>query len=168
MNIQQALRLLLTEVAFSLLFLISGCANNSEKLTEESSETTKESKQEENSEAKPLLSDMIEIVSVESGWYNEQRPQIKIKFRNKSGGAISDYVKIKYQFVENEEVFDEGNIYLHSGADVDWDDGLSKSKTIKSDYGYPYGGHRHIITAKVCFEDNSPIWQGKVSQKVVF
>lgn len=155
-------------VVFSLMFLISGCANNSGKAAKESFETTKESKQEGNSEAKPLLSDMIEIVSVESGWYNEQRPQIKIKFRNKSGKAISDYVKIKYQFVENEEVFDEGFDFLHTGDDIDWDDGLSKSKTIKSRYGYDYGGVCHTITATVCFGDNSPIWQGKVSQKVVF
>lgn len=165
MNLKRTLKALF---AGATIALISACTNNSIKSENESSETAMEKLYEEKSEVKPLLSDMIEIVSVESGWYNEQRPQIKIKFCNKSGNAISDFVKIKYQFVENEEVFDEGNIYLHSGADVDWDNGLSKSKTITSNYGYPYGGYQHTITAKVCFEDNSPIWQGKVSQKVIY
>lgn len=117
---------------------------------------------------KSSLSDLIEVVSVETGWFNEQRPQIKIKFRNKSGKSINDFIKVKYQFVEGDEVFDEGSQYLHSGSDVDWDNGLCKSCIFRSSYGYSLGGQEHKVRAKVCFEDNSLVWEGNIRQKIVF
>lgn len=114
------------------------------------------------------IADEIEVVSVETGWYGEQRPQVKVKFRNNSGQTIDRFIKVKYQFVENDEVFDEGNTYLHSGADVDWDNGLVKTETFRSAYGYPYGGHRHKMKAKVCFEDNSLVWEGDINQTIIY
>lgn len=114
------------------------------------------------------LADMIEVVSVESGWLNGQRPIITIKFRNNSGNPISDFISIKYQFIENDEVFDEHSLYLHAGSNVDWSNGLCKTRTIESAYGYSYGGSQHKITAIVCFEDNSLIWKGKISQKNIY
>ena len=148
-------------ISLTLMLCLSGCG-----IPEKSDQNTE--RKEASEELKPLMSESIEIVSVETGWYGEQRPQIKIKFRNKSGNPISDFVKIKYLFVENEEVFDEGSEYLHSSSDVNWDNGLSKSKTIRSAYGYPYGGNRHKVTAKVLFDDNSTIWEGAISQKVIY
>ena len=145
-----------------LVLFLTGCNNNPTK-------TSHESNQEINSdESKPQMTDLIEVISVETGWYQEQRPYIKVKFRNKSDNAISDFIKIKYQFVEDGEIFDEGYVYLHSSSDIDWDSGLSKSKTIISSYGYPYGGFKHNINAKVLFDDNSPIWDGIIAKKFIY
>lgn len=121
-----------------------------------------------NEDKEKTLSEIIEVVSVETGWYNEQRPQIKAKFRNKSGKSLNDFIKVKYQFVEGDEVFDEGSKYLHSGSDVDWDNGLCKSCTFRSSYGYSFGGQKHKVRAKVCFDDNSLAWEGNIQQKIVF
>jgi len=120
-----------------------------------------------NEDKKKTLSEIIEVVSVETGWYNEQCPQIKIKFRNKSGKSLNDYIKVKYQFVEGDEVFDEGSKFLHSGSDVDWDNGLCKSCTFRSSYGYSFGGQKHKVRVKVCFDDNSLVWGGNIQQKMV-
>lgn len=130
----------------------------------------KEAKEQSQTEesAKKSLAEEIEVVSVETGWYGEQLPQVKVKFRNVSGQPIDKFVRVKYQFVEDDEVFDEGNVFLHSGADVDWDNGLMKTETFRSAYGYPFGGHRHKVRAKVCFEDNSPIWEGNIRQTVIY
>lgn len=114
------------------------------------------------------ISNNIEVVSVETGWYGEQRPQIKIKFRNISGDDIKDFIKVKYQFIEGDEVFDEGNEYLHASSDVNWENGISKTKVLRSDYGYPLAGHRHNLRAKVCYEDNSLVWEGNISHNVIY
>lgn len=145
-----------------LLPLLISCGNISNS---KENDHRKESKEDVN---KKSIADDIEIVSVETGWYNEQRPQIKIKFRNKSGRSIDEFINVKYQFVENDEVFDEGSSYLHSSANVNWDNGLAKTETYRSSYGYPYGGPKHKVRAKVCFEDNSLIWEGNIAQKAIY
>ena len=119
-------------------------------------------------EKKAPISEMFEIVSVETGWYQEQRPQIKIKFKNKSGKPINESIRVKYQFIENNEIFDENSDFLHLCSDVDWEYGLIKTATYKSSYGYGYGGVRHKVQAKVYFEDNSLIWKGDIEQKIIY
>lgn len=146
-----------------LLPLLIGCG----KVAKQDNNQTEKKEQIEEL-VKKSIADDIEVVSVETGWYGEQRPQVKIKFRNISGGPIDKFIKVKYQFVENDEVFDEGNAYLHSSADVNWDNGLAKTETYRSNYGYPYGGHQHKVRAKICFEDNSLVWEGNVEQKVIY
>lgn len=114
------------------------------------------------------FADKIEVVSVETGWYNEQSPQVKIKFKNVSGKPIDDFIQVKYQFIENDEVFDEGSKILQSSSRVAWDNGLAKTETFRSIYGYPYGGQRHKMRAKVCYDDNSIIWEGDIAQRIIY
>lgn len=119
-------------------------------------------------EKKPPVSEKFEIVSVETGWYQEQRPQIKIKFKNKSGKPINEAITVKYRFIENDEVFDEGFNFLHNYSDINWENGLSKTETYRSSYGYSYGGHLHKVRVKVCFDDNSLIWEGDIKQRIIY
>lgn len=163
-SISPAIRYLKTTIMkrlliFVLPLLLLGCNNFSQKGTEKNVTEQREIEQE------IPLSKVIDVVSVETGWYNEQRPQVKIKFKNNSGKAIHDYIRVKYQFVEGDEVFDEGYSYLHTSDDVDWNDGLSKTKIYRSAMGYRYGGQLHKVRAKICFEDNSLIWEGNIKQK---
>lgn len=119
-------------------------------------------------DAETSLSDMIEVLSVETGWYDEKVPQIKIKFKNVSGKPIDKSIEVKYQFIENDEVMYESTAYLHSSINVDWDNGLAKTETYRSYTGYPFGGHHHDVRAKVCYEDNSIIWEGNIAHKVIY
>lgn len=151
-------------MSLSLLLLSCNNASKGGSKVEQSGDSTEVAV---SNDKEKTLSDLVEVVSVETGWYNEQRPQIKIKFRNKSGKSLNDFIKVKYQFVEGDEVFDEGSKYLHSGSDVDWDNGLCKTCIFRSSYGYSLGGQEHKVRAKVCFEDNSLAWEGNIKQKIV-
>lgn len=146
-----------------LLLALTGCVRSVDQEMNSENEVEQAKGSEEQ-----LMSNNIEVVSVETGWYGEQRPQIKIKFRNISGDDIKDFIKVKYQFIEDDEVFDEGNEYLHASSDVNWETGISKTKIFRSDYGYPLAGHRHNLRAKVCYEDNSLVWEGNISHKVIY
>lgn len=140
--------------------LLLSCNNSQQKIQNAKSNATLEEK--------IAISKMFEIVSVETGWYQEQRPQIKIKFKNVSGKSIDEIISVKYRFIENNEVFDEGTNILHYGSDIAWDNGLSKTETYRSGYGYEYGGHLHKVHVKVCFEDNSLIWEGDIKQRIIY
>lgn len=144
-------------VAFSLL--LSGCAPKSD---------SKEKVTEEIIEESHHISEDIELISIESGWYNLVYPQINIKLKNISGKPINESVKLKYRFVDNNEVLDENSIYLHSFSDVDWDSDLIKNETIRSFNGYKYGWQGHDVKCKICFEDNSVIWEGEIKNKALF
>lgn len=143
--------------AFSLL--LSGCAPKSD---------SKEKMTEEIIEESHHISEDIELISIESGWYNLVYPQINIKLKNISGKPINESVKLKYRFVDNNEVLDENSIYLHSFSDVDWDSDLIKNETIRSLNGYKYGWQGHDVKCKICFEDNSVIWEGEIKNKALF
>ena len=116
----------------------------------------------------PGFADKIEVVSVETGWYDEQLPQVKIKFKNISGYPIADLIQVKYQFIENDEVFYEGSKIIHSGSLVAWENGLAKTEIFRSIYGYPYGGPSHNVRAKFCYDDNSLIWEGDIAQRIIY
>lgn len=144
-----------------LLLLLLSCSNSQQKIQNKQSNATLE-------ETETAFSEMFEIVSVETGWYQEQQPQIKIKFKNVSGKSINETIFLKYRFIENNEVFDEGTNSLHYGSDIAWDNGLCKTETYRSSYGYEYGGHLHKVRVKVCFEDNSLIWEGDIKQRIIY
>lgn len=163
-NIKSLLQHTIKLMLLSLSLLLISCDNFQHK-----TQNTKDvSKNETENEKKAPISEMFEIVSVETGWYQEQRPQIKIKFKNKSGKPINESIRVKYQFIENNEIFDENSDFLHLCSDVDWEYGLIKTATYKSSYGYGYGGVRHKVQAKVYFEDNSLIWKGDIEQKIIY
>lgn len=139
--------------------LLLGCTPKNEtkgKITEEKIE-----------ESHHLLED-IELISIESGWYNLVYPQVNIKLKNISGKPINESVKLKYRFVDNDEVLDENSTFLHSFSDVDWDSDLIKNETIRSFNGYKYGWQGHNVKCKICFEDNSVIWEGEINNKAIF
>lgn len=112
---------------------------------------------------KTKLSDMFEIVSVETGMYNERFPQVKVKFRNISGVPIDGAISVKYQFIENDEIFFDSHLYIHNSFDVEWENGLVKTEVFRSHKGYSISGTTHHFKAKLKFEDNSLIWEGNIS-----
>lgn len=146
-----------------VIFAMFGCAEqregNSDKEVVETTDSTGLNRESR-------LFDDIEVMAVETGWYEGQYPQVAIKFRNKSEKELEDYIKVKYQFVEDNEVFYEDSRYLHAASDVNWGSGLIKNGIYKSYKGYNYWGN-HKIKAKICFEDNSIIWEGEVEHKIV-
>ena len=144
--------------------LLFSCSNSKHQSSKNGDSIDIESKED----AVCSFSKMIEVVSVETGWYDEKVPQIKIKFRNISGMPIDDLVQVKYQFIEGDEIIDEGSRFLHSGSKVAWDNGLTKTEIFKSISGYLYGGPKHVVRAKICYEDNSIIWEGNIAQRAIY
>lgn len=149
---------------FMITLLLLSCNNlhNSSNGTDSEFEDTAVTEEAESS-----FSDMIDVVSVETGWYDSRVPQVKVKFKNVSGKSIDDYIKVKYQFIEADEIIFEDNHFLHTGSQVAWDNGLIKTETFRSTSGYLYGGPRHVVRAKICYDDNSVIWEGNIGQRVI-
>lgn len=152
-------------VLFIFPVLLFSCSHsrhdsNNDELGKEETESTEDSVQS--------FSEMIEVVSVETGWYDGQLPQVKIKYKNISGCPIDQSVEVRYQFIENDEVFDEGILYLHSQLHIEWDNGLTKTETYRSRYGYPIGSTTHRVRAKICYSDNSIIWEGNIAQRYIY
>lgn len=145
----------------ALLTILFSCSNARKGNVENEQTETKET------EDVRLLSDVLEVVSVETGWYDETYPQVSIKLRNKSGNAISKFIAVKYQFIEKDEILDEGSRILHSVSNVSWDDGICKTIDCRSKSGY-FGGVRYKVRAIVCFGDDSPIWEGDIEQRIVY
>jgi hypothetical protein len=128
-------------------------------------------------------SNLVDIVSVDAdakwdGLIATWHPMVKIKFKNKSGWAISKPIAVKYQFIIENEVVEEGKKMLHEETDPAWESGLYK--TLDFDYWSicaldsmldmksmtQYKSGKLPITpprisAKIVFEDNSLIWEGK-------
>ncbi|WP_300956678.1 hypothetical protein [Muribaculum intestinale] len=152
-------KIILLLVIFAMFGCVEQREGNSDKGVVETIDSTGLSRESR-------LFDDIEVMSVEAGWYEGQYPQVAIKFRNNSEKELDGYVKVKYQFVEDDEVFDEGFKFLHTASDVNWGSGLIKNRIFKSYKGYNYWGN-HKIKAKICFEDNSLIWEGEVGHKIV-
>ena len=151
-----------------ILSLLSSCSSPKQKQPTEAADTTQNPADKEHVTSVPSLTDRFEVVSVETGWYDERAPRINIKLKNISGKAIDEFIKIKYQFIENDEIFDDGFKFLHSSSDVNWDNGLIKTLTCTSSYIYTLGGPMHKMRGKVCFEDNTPIWEGNISSKILY
>lgn len=79
------------------------------------------------------ISDFVEIVSVDIDakwdWFLVAywHPKIELKFRNISGQPINNDISVKYQFIIDDEIVDEGSKILHSKTDAAWDSGLLKN-----------------------------------------
>ena len=120
------------------------------------------------------ISDFVEIESVDIDakwdWFLVAywHPKIEFKFRNISGQPINNDISVKYQFIIDDEIVDEGSKILHSKTDAAWDSGLLK--TLEFSYVHDIrikdlDKTPPRIKAKFVFEDNSPIWNGIIEPK---
>lgn len=120
------------------------------------------------------ISDFIEVVSVDIDakwdWFliAYWHPKVELKFRNISERPIKNDISVKYQFIIDDVIVDEGSRILHSKADAAWDSGLSKIL----EFSYVHGSRIKDldktpprIKANFVFEDNSPIWNGVIEPK---
>lgn len=120
------------------------------------------------------ISDFVEIESVDIDakwdWFLVAywHPKVEFKFRNISGQPISNDISVKYQFIIDDEIVDEGSKILHSKTDAAWDSGLSKTL----EFSYVHDSQIKDldktpprVRAKFVFEDNSPIWDGVIEPK---
>lgn len=51
----------------------------------------------------------------------------KIKLRNITRTTINESVKLKYQYIDNDEIIDSGFTYIHVDSDPQWESHLIKS-----------------------------------------
>lgn len=120
------------------------------------------------------ISDFIEVVSVDIDakwdWFliAYWHPKVELKFRNISEEPIKNDISVKYQFIIDDEIVDEGSRILHSKTDAAWDSGLSKTL----EFSYVHDSRIKDldktpprVRATFVFEDNSPIWNGVIEPK---
>ena len=114
------------------------------------------------------FSKAFEIVSVETGWRYASQPFVKVKIRNMSGKAVTEFIKVKYAFIKDDEIIDNSSHYIHGSHDIDWDNGLCVTAELESITAFRGTTMNGIpkVKAKVQFIDGTPIWEGEVSRKV--
>ena len=152
---------LLNTIFLVLLLVVfsTGCTSNGK--SDRQSSTSKV-------ESAKAMNENFEIVNVETGWRHASQPFIKVKLRNISGLPITETTHVKYAFVMDDEIIDNSSQIIHGRSDIAWDNGLCVTAEIKSLTKFSGIVMRGIpkVHAKVCFEDDSPIWDGDISTKV--
>lgn len=146
-------------IALLLAVAITGCNSNSKSDGQGSANKVENTKP---------MSDDFEIVNVETGWRYASQPFIKVKLRNISGNPVTKTIHVKYAFIMDDEIIDNSSEIIHGSSDIAWDNGLCVTAEIKSLTKFSGITMRGIpkVKAKVCFEDDSPIWDGEISTKV--
>lgn len=152
----------LLNISFLALLLVitnTGCSSNSK--SDKQSSTSKV-------ESTRAMNENFEIVNVETGWRHASQPFVKVKLRNISGQPITETIHVKYAFIMDDEIIDNSSEIMHGRSDIAWDNGLCVTAEIKSLTKFSGIVMRGIpkVHAKVCFEDDSPVWDGDISSKV--
>lgn len=161
---------LLIILLMSLLMVVTltRCnSNHNDKINAKKVETKIETVDIETVEevAPPKMSDLFEIVELYTGFSTNFVPFVYMKLRNISGSPVTDVVRLKFIFVNKDEIIDDTGYYVHGYSDMPWDNGLCKSAKLSSKWqfdGWPANGS---LRTKVVFEDGSIIYNGNVNNK---
>lgn len=117
----------------------------------------------------PSISDMIEVVGIETGFmlgsYYSAKPAVRIKFTNVSGRTLTKTEKVNYKFIKDDEIIDNGVRYI--GTTVGWDNDFVITEIFR-EYEYSWRIPISGIKAIISFDDGTTIFDGPIAAREVF